>query len=137
VRDAIEHMGVTRIGHGVRVVEDPSVAALARERGVVFEVCVTSNVQTGVVDDLPDHPLPRMVDLGLRTTVNTDDPTVSNITLTDEYAVVVERLGLSPDYLKQSLLTAAGSAFLPPAAQAGLIEQFRQALGLASTPQAS
>jgi adenosine deaminase len=62
VRDAIENLGAERIGHGVRVLEDEKVTALAKERGSVFEVCVTSNYQSGVVSSLDEHPLPRMLE---------------------------------------------------------------------------
>jgi adenosine deaminase len=128
VRDAIEHLGVGRIGHGVRVLEDPAVVALARERGVVFEVCLTSNAQTGVVGRLADHPLRRMLDSGLRVTLNSDDPSISDITLTDEYAAALD-LGLSLDDLKCCLLTAAAGAFLPAAEREALVDEFRQLLG--------
>ncbi len=130
VRDAIEHLGVQRVGHGVRVVEDPAVAALARERGISFEVCLTSNYQSGVVSALSAHPLPAMNALGLRTTLNTDDPGVSGITLTDEYQSAVEVLGLSLPNLHQALLTAAEASLLPPAERATLVTQFRAALGV-------
>jgi adenosine deaminase len=130
VREAIEHLGVQRVGHGVRVVQDPSVAALARERGVVFEVCVTSNLHSGVIQRRADHPLRGMMDLGLVTTLNTDDPAVSDITLSDEYAAVIEELGLDLAGVKQSILNAANSALLPALARAELANDFRQALAL-------
>ena len=65
VREAIEQLGAERIAHGVRVLEDPSVVALARERARPFEVCVTSNYQSGVVPEPGTHPLPRMLEAGL------------------------------------------------------------------------
>lgn len=112
VRDAIENLGAERIGHGVRILEDENIAALARERGVVFEVCVTSNFQSGVVKALADHPLPRMMAAGLNVTVNTDDPSVSRITLAHEYQDVCEELKVSWDALKRSILLAAQSSFV-------------------------
>ena len=59
VREAIEGLEAERIGHGVRVMEDPQVVDLARERGTVFEVCITSNYQSGVVPHWKTHPLQR------------------------------------------------------------------------------
>jgi len=112
VRDAIENLGAERIGHGVRVMEDEAVVALARDRKVVFEVCPTSNFQTGVVNVFEDHPLPRMIESGLNVTINTDDPSISRITLAHEYQDVCEKLSLSMDALKRSVLLAAESAFL-------------------------
>lgn len=130
VGDAIEHLGVQRVGHGVRVLEDPGVVALARERGITFEVCLTSNVQTGVVERLADHPLCAMQQHGLRVTINTDDPSVSDSDLTAEYTLAAEHLGFSVPEIKQTIITAAESAFLPPDQRAALVAQFRAALAL-------
>jgi adenosine deaminase len=110
---AIEQIGVDRIGHGVRVMEDMTVARLARDQGILFEVCPTSNYQSGVIPDLTAHPLPVMWAAGLTVTVNTDDPGVSAITLSDEYRLVCEVLGLSLNQLRSSVLAAAQGAFLP------------------------
>src|SRR5262249_35462889 len=128
VRDAIENLGVQRVGHGVRIVEDAGLASLARERGVAFEVCLTSNWQSGVIARLADPPLRRMVELGLLTPLNTDDPAVSGITLTDELAAAVSPLGFSFDEVKQLVLNAAGCALLPPAARAELVADFKHAI---------
>lgn len=115
VREAIVHLGAQRIGHGVRVLEDPSITALAKERQTTFEVCITSNYQSGVVPTLSVHPFPRMLSLGLKATLNTDDPSISQIKLSDEYSLACEDLGISKQVLKESVLTAAQSAFLPEA----------------------
>jgi len=130
VREAIEDLGAMRIGHGVRVVEDPSVAALARERGIAFEVCVTSNLQSGVIQRITDHPLREMFRMDLKATINTDDPSISNINLTDEYEVAVEDLGFTPDEIKRAILTSASCAFQLPAVRERLVKQFKEALGL-------
>lgn len=128
VRQAIELLGADRIGHGVRALEDPDVAALARERGVAFEVCVTSNLQSGVIQHMSDHPLGAMLAYPLDVTINTDDPCVSDLTLTDEYEVFVEDLGLPEEALRRSLLTAARHAFLPPEERAALVRRFEAEL---------
>lgn len=114
VRDAIENLNAERIGHGVRVMDAgrESIAAFAKERGTTFEVCVTSNYQSGVVKSLTEHPLPRMIAAGLNVTVNTDDPSVSRITLSHEYQHVCEDLKVSLDELKQSVIRAAQASFL-------------------------
>ena len=121
VRQAIEAFEAARIGHGVRVLEDAEVVALARERGTVFEVCITSNYQSGVVPALSAHPLPRMIQAGLVTTLNTDDPSVSRITLSNEYRLAAEDLGLPMAILKEQTLAAARASFLPEADRADLI----------------
>lgn len=130
VRDAIENLGAERIGHGVRVLEDENVTALARERGSVFEVCVTSNFQSGVVNSLKEHPLPRMIEAGLNVTVNTDDPSVSRITLAHEYQDVCESLNVPSDVLKKSILLAAQASFLRDEEKTQLVVSLRKELKL-------
>ena len=130
VRDAIENLGAERIGHGVRVLEDASVAALAKERGVVFEVCPTSNFQSGVVTTMDEHPLPRMIEQGLKVTVNTDDPSVSRITLSNEFQIAHEKLNVPMDALKQSILLAAESSFLADVEKAELLQSLKKHMNM-------
>ena len=130
VRDAIIHLGAERIGHGVRVMEDEDIVALAREQNTVFEVCVTSNYQSGVVRSLPSHPLPRMIAAGLQATLNTDDPSVSRITLSHEYQHVCEQLKVPISALKQSVLVAAQASFLGGDEKDQFVESIRQELNL-------
>ena len=118
MREAIERLGAERIAHGIRVLEDAAVTQLARERGTPFEVCVTSNYQSGVGAEPGSHPLPRMLEAGLNVTINTDDPSVSRITLSGEYQVVCDELGMPLDVLNQRILAAAEAAFLPEAERA-------------------
>lgn len=113
IREAIEVFGAERIGHGVRVIEDPAVVDLARERKTVFEVCITSNYQSGVVPALAAHPLPRLLNAGLAVTLNTDDPSISGISLSDEFTLAQEDLGLSGPVLAECTLTGIQAAFLP------------------------
>ena len=123
VREALETLDADRIGHGVRVLEDPQVVELARQRQVPFEVCVTSNFQTGAVPSLAEHPLAKMLQAGLNVTLNTDDPSISRITLSDEYRLAVETLGLQKDgdVLSRLVLQAANAAFLPEAERSQLV----------------
>ena len=130
VREAIEQFNAERIGHGVRVLEDKDVTALARERGTAFEVCITSNFQTGVVPALASHPLAAMLEAGLNATINTDDPSISRITLSHEYHAACEDLGLSQEVLKQRILAAAGAAFLPDKEREKLVKDLKKDLKL-------
>ncbi len=111
VRGAIEDLGATRIGHGVRIVQDPEVVALAKDLGVTLETCPTSNVLTHAVDSLENHPLRKLFDAGVHVTVNTDDPTVCGIRLSDEYALVMDRFGFTPDEVHMLIQTAEDAAF--------------------------
>jgi adenosine deaminase len=128
VRDAIEKFGTERIGHGIRVMEDEYAVALARDRGTVFEVCITSNYQTGVIPELKQHPIRRMLEAGLNVTINSDDPSISQITLSQEYKVATEELGLEMAVLKQRILAAAQASFLPDAEKTKLVDQLKKQL---------
>ena len=90
VREAVEVLGADRIGHGIRTVEDPALCDLLHRRGTVLEICPTSNVQSGAVDDFDVHPLIALYQQGIHTTINTDDPLICNVTMSDEIAQVLE-----------------------------------------------
>lgn len=128
VREAIEDFHARRIGHGLRVLEDSSVVELAQKSEVVFEVCPTSNYQSGVAVTLKDHPIKRMLETGLNVTVNTDDPGISNITLSDEYRLVCEELDISQATLKERIIAAAQAVFLPQSDKLELIDQLQNEL---------
>ncbi len=128
VREALELFKADRIGHGVRIMEDPAAVALARERGVAFEVCVTSNYQTGVSASLQHHPMMKMLEDGLCITIGTDDPSISQITLTDEYQRACDELGMTRLTLKERILAAARAGFLPEAEKEKLVEALKKEL---------
>lgn len=85
VRDALEHLQVSRIGHGVRAVEDRALMDDLAERGVVLEVCPGSNIALGVYPALKAHPIAKLRDAGVQVTVSTDDPPFFHTTMTREY----------------------------------------------------
>jgi adenosine deaminase len=123
VANAISLLGAERIGHGVRVMEDTDTVGLAHERGTTFEVCITSNHQSGVVPSLSEHPFLRMHQAGLNVTINTDDPSISQITLGNEYRVACEELGLTQLGLRERVLAAAEASFLPEIEKLYLVEK--------------
>lgn len=128
VLEAIQNIEADRIAHGVRVLEEASVTALARERAVPFEVCITSNYQSGVVREPGAHPFRRMLEAGLNVTINTDDPSISRITLSHEYHEVVDELGVPMDALRTCILAAAEAAFLPEADRKELVGRLQRDL---------
>jgi adenosine deaminase len=135
ISDAILGLKAERIGHGVRVMEDNKVVALALEYQPAFEVCVTSNHQSGVVPALDGHPLMHMLSTGLNVTINTDDPSISQICLGDEYCLAVEELGMPLDVLKERVLCAARAAFLPEAERQSLVLTLEKELsGITAIP---
>jgi len=128
VRDAIEKFEAKRIGHGVRVLEDNNVTALAKEHQTAFEVCITSNFQSGVVESLETHPIMKMIDAGLNVTINTDDPSISRITLSHEYYNACDELGMPQNILRACVLAAAEASFLPEDEKNTLVSKLKKDL---------
>jgi adenosine deaminase len=133
IREAIEKLGAERIGHGVRAKEDLSVIDLLIKHNIILEMCPTSNFQTGVISGLSQHPMWSYQQVGIRVTINTDDPSISNTTLTDEYMVASGVIGIPLRAIRQMILTAAEAAFLPEVERQRLVEWFHQALPPHST----
>lgn len=127
VREAVEVYGAERVGHGVRAAEDPATLALLREAGTVLEVCVTSNVQTTAAPDYARHQLHALLDAGVKATLNTDDPMLSAIDLTEEYARAHERCGVSLKQLRDLAVAGAEAAFLPEAERTALSQRIAAA----------
>jgi len=92
---AINDLNVERIGHGVRAIEDANLLEYLSKKQVPLEVCVKSNIKTGVYKNIAEHPFPKLLSNGLLLTVNSDDPTMFNSTLADEYYILHNEMGIS------------------------------------------
>lgn len=101
VREAIELLGVTRVQHGVRAIEDSAVVKLAAEWGVTFDVCPISNVRLKVVPSIREHPIRKLMQAGVRCTVSTDDPLNFANTVNDEYSALASELNFTRTELGQ------------------------------------
>jgi len=122
VGDALDVLGVERIDHGVRAVEDPAlVERLARE-GIPLTVCPLSNVRLCVFDRLADHTLPQLLDAGVAVTVNSDDPAYFGGYLTENFLALHRELGLDIPTARRLLDNAIDASFLSSAARARLRE---------------
>jgi aminodeoxyfutalosine deaminase len=95
VRGALEELGADRLRHGIRAIEDPGLVDELAGRGTVLDVCPISNLRTGAVASLETHPLPRLVEAGVRCSISTDDPAMFGTDLTTDYDAATG-LGLSP-----------------------------------------
>ncbi|RPE66334.1 adenosine deaminase [Pacificibacter maritimus] len=111
VRDAIHDLGVTRIGHGVRAIEDDALIEEIIEKDVVLEVCPGSNIALGVYDDLKDHPIARLRKRGVKVTVSTDDPPFFHTTMRKEFGDLAQTFGWDGADFKALNQTALEAAF--------------------------
>lgn len=112
VRDALDHVHPSRISHGVRAIEDPSLVKRLADEGVVLEVCPGSNVALGVFADFQNHPLRALHEAGVRVTLNSDDPPFFHTSLAREYAVASTIMGFSDEDILGMTRTAVEAAFV-------------------------
>lgn len=111
VRAAVEHLGAERIGHGVRSAEDPALLEELARRGVTLEVALTSNTQTGAAPGYRDHQIHALLAAGVPVTLNTDNPRVSDVTLSQEHALARYATGLTAAQLESVARQSAAAAF--------------------------
>ncbi len=120
VVEALDLLGATRLGHGVALVRDGALARRAAEAGVTLECCLTSNLATGAVARLDEHPFDELRRAGLRVTLATDDPAVCATRLSREYALAADTWGYDEAQLDALVRTAIDGAFVGPARRAEL-----------------
>ncbi|KHL11137.1 aminodeoxyfutalosine deaminase [Mumia flava] len=111
VRDALEHLGAVRVGHGIRAVDDPALVAELVERRIPLEVAPTSNLRTRAVDSLDHHPFLALRDAGVIVTLNSDDPGMFDTTLEREYLLAHDRWGLTLAELADVARAAVDASF--------------------------
>ena len=124
VRSAVLSLQVDRVGHATRAEEDPALLSLLCEQRTPLELCPLSNVATGVIKSLVDHPVRRYWDRGLLVTINTDDPGMFHNKLVDEYVQLVEIFHFELDEIRSLILNAADSSWRPETMSPTLSELF-------------
>lgn len=123
---AIQELGATRIGHGVKAVHDPKLMDYLAEHCIGIESCLTSNIQTSSIVSLAQHPLKTFLEHGILATINTDDPAVEGIELPHEYEIAAPQAGLSPEQIRQAQINGLELAFLSDAEKKELKEKAAQ-----------
>ena len=122
---AIRDLGATRIGHGIHSLEDPALVEYLVDHRIGLEIAITSNIQVGIVDDYPVHPVRRILEAGIVANLNTDDPAISGIDLRHEFEVAAARAGLSPAQTRKAQANALEMAFLSQQEKTALLDRHR------------
>ena len=113
IHQALHYCGAHRIGHGVRLREDGDLLNYVNDHRIPLELCPSSNVQTGAVKNISEHPLKFYLDLSLRVTLNTDNRLITNTTMTDEYWLAYKTFNLSPQNILDLIINGVKSSFMP------------------------
>ena len=122
IRCALEY-GATRIGHGIRCMEDKELVEEIKNKNILLEVCPTSNIDTKVVNDYSLHNAKELFDNGVNICINTDNQTVSNISLCDEYLKLEKYLGFSDEDLRKCNINAIKGSFITEEEKEELIKE--------------
>jgi adenosine deaminase len=122
--EAVEVLGVTRIGHGSHIADNPAALAWAAREGIAIEVCPTSNVLTGAARSIGEHPLHAFLAAGCRVVLGDDNPINIGRRLAQEEATLVEEGGLTAEQMRRIHLTSCDVAFTDESTRATLRERF-------------
>lgn len=128
IKQALHDCGANRIGHGTRLAEDGDLLAYVTDHRVPLEICLLSNIQTSVIDDLSRHPLRLYFDLGVRVNLNTDNRLITDTTVTDELWRAHVDLGFTLEELKILLVQGFKSAFIPYREKRSILRRVNDAL---------
>ena len=129
VRDAINDLGVERIGHGVRAIEDLALVDEIAERGIVLETCPGSNVALGLYPDFRRHPIAELIRRGVKATISTDDPPFFHTTMTREYQMLHDAFDWDAPMFNSIARTALDAAFCDADTKTKLAQKLESANG--------
>lgn len=124
IKEALFEAGAHRIGHGTSLVQDPDLLNFIIDHRIGVEACPISNWHTGAVKSLDDHPIKKLLEDGVRVSINTDNRLCSDTTVTKELMVMIEQLHMSMSSIKRLLENGFKSAFLPYRERGSLLEKF-------------
>jgi len=109
---ALDELGTERIGHGLRAYEDPRLIDYLRERQTPLEMCVVSNIKTQVCKSFKEHPIKNYFKEGLMVTINSDDPSMFDTSITNEYLVLIKKFGFSLEEIRKVNFNSIEASFM-------------------------
>lgn len=123
IKSAID-FGTKRLGHGINSIKYPDLLKRIKDEDILLEICPTSNIQTNVIDEYINHPIKQFIDQDIKVSINTDNRTVSNITLNDEYERIENNFNLTKEQFVKTNLVAIEHAFISEDKKMQLKEEY-------------
>jgi adenosine deaminase/aminodeoxyfutalosine deaminase len=120
------NMGAQRIGHGLSIARDAELVEVLAHKQVPVEVCLSSNLRTGVCPDIREHPVKKMFDEGLMVTLNTDDPAMFQTSLNREYELAAEEFNFSAEHLRELARNSFEASFVPAEKKVAFLKRVDQ-----------
>lgn len=126
--DAIEILNVSRLGHGLNISKNSRLDHLVRERGITIDACPNSNIATGVLSKIEDHPIKKYLDRGYQVTLNSDDPALFKTSLNKEFQTIEKVFGLKTAEIAQLSINAVDGSFLPLEERSALKKEIQKSV---------
>jgi len=118
------NIGAERMGHILSAMRDPELIEVLAQRQIPVEICITSNLRTGCLPDLDQHPVRRLFDAGLLVTLNTDDPAMFHTSLTREYELAQDVFGFTDEHIRELARNSWEASFLPADKKVLMLQKF-------------
>jgi len=122
------NIGAERLGHVLSAVRDAELIEVLAERQIPVEICISSNLRTGCLTKLQEHPVRRLFDAGLLVTLNTDDPAMFHTSLSREYELAQDVFGFTDEHVRELARNSLEAAFLPAQKKVELLRRFDEAV---------
>lgn len=124
--EAIEHLPIQRIGHGVQAIHSPETIAVLKDRNIALEICPSSNIKLGLFQDFHSHPFPKLLEAGIKVSLNSDDPPFMNTNLAKEYALTQHAYSYSDQEMISITAMAIECAFVDQETKKKLLAKLAQ-----------
>jgi aminodeoxyfutalosine deaminase len=129
------NIGAERLGHVLSAVRDPELIEVLAQRQIPVEVCMSSNLRTGCLPELEQHPVRQLFDAGLLVTLNTDDPAMFHTSLTREYEIAQDIFGFTDEHIRELARNSLEASFLPAEKRVMMLRKFDEAIQQTEIPR--